>query len=155
MGGGEGDNPADGDFELELQSFFPHATTSFDPNELSIDLQNIRPLWKRNLHELLEHPNSSQPAFIIHILITSLILVSAGVTILETIPYFHSTSASVWFGIETSLVVLFTVEYVARAVAWSGSWKLLVGWFICALPHSSVERTCSDNYRRAKRSLAS
>lgn len=117
--------------ELELHSLFPHTTSSFDPNDIPIDVNSIRPEWKRNIHELLEHPNSSLSAFVVHITITGLILLSAGVTILETIPFFHSTSPSVWFGIETSLVVLFTVEYIARAIAWSSTWKLFMGWFIC------------------------
>jgi len=117
--------------ETELQSFFPHlATTSFDPNELSFDVSTIHPAWKRFLYELLECPASSAASFIIHGVITSLILTSAGVTILETIPSFHATSPRVWFGIETSLVVLFTVEYMARAVAWSGSTKMFMSWFV-------------------------
>ncbi|KAI5118430.1 hypothetical protein M0805_009708 [Coniferiporia weirii] len=120
----------DTELEVEMQSFnfFPHATSSFDPDDHAVDLRTIHPAWKRNLHELLEHPNASPAAFTVHIAITSLILLSAVVTVLETIPAFHSTSPSVWFGIETSLVVLFTVEYVARALAWSSSWSLFMGW---------------------------
>ncbi|THH09104.1 hypothetical protein EW145_g2253 [Phellinidium pouzarii] len=120
----------DAELEVEMQSFnfFPHATSSFDPDDRAIDLRTIHPAWKRNLHELLEHPNASTAAFTVHVAITSLILFSAVVTVLETIPAFHSTSPSVWFGIETGLVALFTVEYIARALAWSSSWTLLMGW---------------------------
>lgn len=123
----------DAELEVEMRTFnfFPHATSSFDPDDHVIDLHTIHPAWKRNLHELLEHPNATTAAFLIHVLITSLILLSAIVTVLETIPAFHSTSPSVWFGIETSLVVLFTVEYVARALAWSSSWSLFMSWFLC------------------------
>ncbi|KAK0457996.1 uncharacterized protein EV420DRAFT_1748335 [Desarmillaria tabescens] len=49
---------------------------------------------------------------------------------METVPAFHSISTRVWFGFETSLVALFTVEYVARCIAWSGSWMSLLRWMV-------------------------
>ncbi|KAG1824241.1 hypothetical protein EV424DRAFT_1320864 [Suillus variegatus] len=84
--------------------------------------------WKRALFDLLESPTSSSSAFLVHFASTSLIVFSAIVTILETVPSFHSISPRVWFGLETSLVLLFTVEYSARCVAWSSSWISLVKW---------------------------
>ncbi|KAG5632986.1 hypothetical protein DXG03_009258, partial [Asterophora parasitica] len=60
--------------------------------------------------------------------VTALILFSALVTVLETIPTFHAISNSAWFGAETMLVALFTIEYIARCLAWSGSWLSLVKW---------------------------
>lgn len=95
------------------------------------DLANIRPPWKRNLNALLEHPTSSPSAFVIHMLTTFLILLSALVTVLETVPAFHSIPTSIWFGLETSLVALFTVEYVGRCIAWSFSWMSLLKWTTC------------------------
>jgi hypothetical protein len=74
------------------------------------------------MHALLEHPTS---AFLVHILTTALILFSTIVTVLETAPTFRSTTAGVWFGIETSPVALFTVKYTARSLAWSSSWTSL------------------------------
>ena len=73
--------------EMEMQSldFLKHTTSSFDPEHvLLVDPRNIKPAWKRQLHELLEHPNSSQSAFIVHITITLLIFFSAVITVLET-----------------------------------------------------------------------
>jgi hypothetical protein len=81
---------------------------------------------------LLESPTSSSSAFLVHFASTSLIIFSAIVTILETVPSFHSISPRVWFGLETSLVLLFTVEYSARSVAWSSSWISLAKWMFCA-----------------------
>ncbi|KAA1470666.1 voltage-gated potassium channel [Dentipellis sp. KUC8613] len=89
----------------------------------------IRPAWKRELHLLLEHPTSSPSAFLFHVCITTLILVSALVTTLETVPAFHAISGSVWFGLETSMVALFTIEYLARCIAWSYSWSSFLKWF--------------------------
>ncbi|KAJ4485862.1 hypothetical protein J3R30DRAFT_3697285 [Lentinula aciculospora] len=94
------------------------------------ELENIHPLWKRDLYALLEQPNSSVGAFLVHFLMTFFILVSAVVTVLETVPAFHSINPQIWFGIETTLVALFTVEYLARCTAWSSSWSSLLKWLI-------------------------
>ncbi|KAJ8517447.1 hypothetical protein ONZ45_g5391 [Pleurotus djamor] len=88
----------------------------------------IEPIWRRDLFALMERPNSSSQAFMMHILITALIAISALVTILETVPAFHYISTRFWFGLETSLVALFTVEYVARCLAWSNTWGSLFKW---------------------------
>ncbi|RDB30383.1 Potassium voltage-gated channel subfamily D member 3 [Hypsizygus marmoreus] len=101
------------------------------PQSLSNDettLVAIHPPWKRNLFALLEQPKSSKSAFLVHMVTTSLILISAVVTVLETVPTLHTISTGAWFGVETSLVALFTVEYIARCLAWSGSWMSLLRW---------------------------
>ncbi|KAH8995092.1 hypothetical protein EDB86DRAFT_1211083 [Lactarius hatsudake] len=89
---------------------------------------NIGPPWRLYLYNLLERPNSSPAAVLVHVLITVLIAFSALVTILETVPAFHSLPGGIWFGIETSLVALFTVEYIARCAATSFSWSAFFGW---------------------------
>ncbi|KAF9525586.1 hypothetical protein CPB83DRAFT_818299, partial [Crepidotus variabilis] len=88
----------------------------------------VEPLWKRTLFQLLEQPTSSPSAFVVHMFTTFLIIFSALVTILETVPTVHSISGRVWFGLETSVVALFTVEYVARCVARSNTWTSLLSW---------------------------
>ncbi|KIM65843.1 hypothetical protein SCLCIDRAFT_1211848 [Scleroderma citrinum Foug A] len=88
----------------------------------------IKSPQKRAIFDLLERPTSSSSAFLLHFASTSLIIFSAIVTILETVPSFHTTSPRVWFGLETSLVVLFTVEYSVRLFAWSSTWITLVKW---------------------------
>ncbi|KAF8074171.1 hypothetical protein FPV67DRAFT_791341 [Lyophyllum atratum] len=101
------------------------------PQTLSSDettLAAIHPPWKRSLHALLEQPKSSTAAIMLHMLVTFLILTSALVTVLETVPSLHTISTGAWFGIETTLVSLFTVEYVARCLAWSGTWMSLLKW---------------------------
>ena len=95
------------------------------------NVQEIHPKWRRDLYMLLELPASSPAAFLIHVVTTGFIVLSAIVTILETMPTFHSINGSVWFGLETSLVALFTVEYIARCVAHSHSWKSLLVWLMC------------------------
>ncbi|KAK0220511.1 hypothetical protein IW262DRAFT_1030404 [Armillaria fumosa] len=107
----------------DIHDIFIHSNASIYPTA-----DNIHPPWKRDLHALLEQPTSSAGAFLIHILMTFLIVTSAIVTVMETVPAFHSISTRVWFGFETSLVALFTVEYIARCVAWSGSWMSLLRW---------------------------
>jgi len=83
----------------------------------------------RTLYELLEDPTSSNGAFIIHVFTTSLIIMSAVITILETLPPFHRTPSKVWFGLETALVVCFTAEYVCRAYAHSQTLVQFWRWF--------------------------
>lgn len=112
-----------------INDMFPQST-SFGED---VVLDNIQPLWKRSLFALLERPTSSPPAFLVYAMTTALIIVSALITVLETVPAFHSISARVWFGIETSLVALFTVEYLARCLAWSNTWKSLCKWTFCQL----------------------
>lgn len=85
---------------------------------------------------LLEHPTSSPAAFLIHVVTTGIIILSAVITVLETVPAFHSIPGSVWFGLETSLVALFSVEYIARCIAHSYSWTKLFKWMICELVQS-------------------
>lgn len=124
----------------------PHDVDDIFSYSMSMDhvpemLAATHPAWKRELYALLEQPTSSQSAFLIHILMTGLIIISGVVTIAETVPAFHYVSPRFWFGVETSLVALFTVEYAARCMAWSGTWKGLFTWIICAyflLPRNSV-----------------
>ncbi|KXN84036.1 Potassium voltage-gated channel subfamily B member 2 [Leucoagaricus sp. SymC.cos] len=107
-----------------VNELFPQST-SFGED---VVVDGIHPLWKRNLFALLERPTSSPSAFLVYAVTTGLIIVSALITILETVPAFHSISNRVWFGIETSLVALFTVEYVSRCVAWSNTWTSVFKW---------------------------
>lgn len=59
-----------------------------------------------------------------------------------------SINPQIWFGIETTLVALFTVEYIARCTAFSSTWTGLLKWMICAsIPVlmflQCLNRTCS------------
>lgn len=102
------------------------------------DPLHAAPSWKRDLYLLLEKPTSSQAAFLIHFFTTALIVISAVVTVLETVPAFHSISGGVWFGLETTLVVLFTIEYIGRCIAHGTSWKRFFNWVICECLHPVV-----------------
>ena len=98
--------------------------------------QRRRPQGLREiLHSLLERPNSSQAAFTIHLMVNALISLSALLTVLETLPLFHHVSTAVWFGLETTIVVCFTFEYLARAIAWSESPATFWNWFSCGWPN--------------------
>ena len=89
------------------------------------------PRWKQDLHALLEQPTFSSSAFIMHIFTTSLTIITALVTVFETVPTFCKISNAIWFGIETTLVALFKIEYTTRSLAWDGSWRLFFRWTIC------------------------
>lgn len=96
------------------------------------EAQAMPPSWKKDLYMLLEKPTSSQAAFLVHIFTTFLITFSAVVTVLETVPAFHSISNSIWFGLETTLVVLFTIEFIGRCIAHGTSWGRFFKWVVCA-----------------------
>ena len=75
-----------------------------DPTLSAPSAPIIEPQWRRYLYNLLERPNSSPAAVLVHVLITVLIVFSALITILETVPAFHSLPGGLWFGIETSQI---------------------------------------------------
>lgn len=106
----------------------------------------LHPKWRHDLFALMEQPASSPPAFFVHIFITSLIILSSFVTVLETIPAFHSVAGSVWFGFETSLVALFTIEYIARCISWSGTWLTFAKWVACEHTSDCFVLSFSDTY---------
>ncbi|THU89206.1 voltage-gated potassium channel, partial [Dendrothele bispora CBS 962.96] len=118
------------DQPIGLATTFPPSSRRRGPS-YEASLSWINPPWKRELHLLLEHPTSSTGATLIHILMTFFILLSAVVTVLETVPALRGMGPQVWFGLETTLVALFTVEYVARCIAWSGTWSSLIKWAFC------------------------
>ncbi|KIM19722.1 hypothetical protein M408DRAFT_180557 [Serendipita vermifera MAFF 305830] len=87
------------------------------------------------LYLLLERPTSSNSAFVLHTVTSAIIVLSALLTVLETLPFFHAVNPALWFGLETAVVVLFTVEYIARSAAWGfgesdGGWKRWWKWAI-------------------------
>src|SRR5712675_2656081 len=57
----------------------------------------ISPAWRLHLYNLLERPNSSPAAVLVHLLVTFLIVFSVLVTVLETVPAFHSFPGGIWF----------------------------------------------------------
>ncbi|PVG01555.1 voltage-gated potassium channel [Serendipita vermifera] len=89
--------------------------------------------FRHALYLLLEQPTSSNSAFTLHLITNTIIVLSAFLTILETIPAFHAVDSSLWFGLETGIVVLFSVEYGARSIGWgfgesNGGWKRWWKW---------------------------
>ncbi|KAF9120846.1 hypothetical protein BGW39_011042 [Mortierella sp. 14UC] len=85
----------------------------------------IKNPFKRRLFLLLEDPSSSNTAFALNVWVSIAIVISAVITTIETIPSFRSTDSKVWFYIETMMVILFTIELIARIIAHSDSFKQL------------------------------
>ncbi|KAI8142603.1 hypothetical protein BJV82DRAFT_516784 [Fennellomyces sp. T-0311] len=99
------------------------ANTGLDAAEFKSDL-------KRRLYFLMEQPSSSSSAFWTNVVVSVLIVLSAVMTTIETIPAFRSKESNhVWFELETTVVALFTVEYIVRVFAHSDSLRML-GRFI-------------------------
>ncbi|KAG2219799.1 hypothetical protein INT45_001131, partial [Circinella minor] len=98
-----------------------------DPADFKSDL-------KCRLYFLMEQPSSSSAAFWTNVIVSMLIVLSAVMTTIETIPTFRSTeSNSVWFKLETTMVALFTIEYLVRVFAHTDSLRMLGRFFISPL----------------------
>ena len=121
-------NPA---YFTEEENTSPISPSTFVAHAEEEEALAIEPPWKRSLYRLLEQPASSPAAFVFHMSSTFLIILSAIVTVLETVPTVHSISNRIWFGLETSIVALFTMEYAVRCVAWSNTWSSLFYWVFC------------------------
>ncbi len=90
----------------------------------------MRSTWKRKLYLLMEEPSSGREAFFVHVAVTGAIFFSVILTTFSTLPAFHTNPVSVrvLFGFDTTLVILFTVEYLARTFAHSDTWAQYYRW---------------------------
>ncbi|CAO3597616.1 unnamed protein product [Absidia cylindrospora] len=89
---------------------------------------------KQSLYLLLEEPSSSRAAFWTNIIVSFLIVSSALMTTIETIPAFRSAESNrVWFHLESTMVALFTLEYILRLFAHSDSIKMLKNFIIAPI----------------------
>ncbi|CDH48680.1 hypothetical protein RO3G_09031 [Lichtheimia corymbifera JMRC:FSU:9682] len=103
------------------------ANTGLDVAEFKSDL-------KCKLYLLMEQPSSSNAAFWTNVIVSMLIVLSAVMTTIETIPTFRSAESNkVWFHLETAMVALFTLEYLLRVFAHSDSLRMLGRFFLSPL----------------------
>lgn len=114
--------------EVELVELPPDPEMSVP--RVTLEADDMQTGWKRRLFLLMEDPSSSGEAFIVHVVVTTLIVLSALLTTIETIPAFRSTESRVWFSMETVLVALFTIEYISRVISHSDTAKQLIKWMI-------------------------
>ncbi|KAG0256868.1 hypothetical protein BG011_004288 [Mortierella polycephala] len=77
----------------------------------------IRNPLKRKFFLLLEDPSSSNAAFAFNVWVSFVIVLSAVITTIETIPSFRSTDSIIWFDFETIMVAFFTIEFIAPPLA--------------------------------------
>ncbi|KAG8810720.1 hypothetical protein FRC19_004352 [Serendipita sp. 401] len=114
----------------------PQRSNTYPPRRVRStlrELQRTRSSFRHALFLLMERPTSSTSAFTLHFTTNTIIVLSAILTILETLPSFHAVKSSIWFGLETVIVALFTVEYIARSFAWgfgegNGGWRRWSKW---------------------------
>ncbi|WVR05008.1 hypothetical protein IAU60_002020 [Kwoniella sp. DSM 27419] len=126
----EDEHRADDAEEVDLPDFGHILGFNDDAEDHFAIAAGMKNRWKRKLYLLLEEPNSGREAFFVHILVTGLIIFSAILTTLSTMPAFHTNPA--WtkslFGLDTFIVVIFSFEYLARSVAHSDSWAQYYTW---------------------------
>ncbi|ORZ08878.1 hypothetical protein BCR42DRAFT_495170 [Absidia repens] len=110
-------------------------TLTEDDTEPNYDLENdIDNRLKRSMYLLLEEPSSSRAAFWTNVVVSFLIVSSAVMTTIETIPAFRSAESNrVWFHLESTMVALFTLEYILRLFAHSDSLQMLKRFIIAPI----------------------
>ncbi|KAJ1983219.1 hypothetical protein H4R34_001419 [Dimargaris verticillata] len=86
----------------------------------------IRSPWKRGLFLLIEDPSSSPWALALTTFISVMIVFSAVVSVVETVPHLLMSYATLWFVLESVLVGIFTVEFLLRLLAHSDNWRQLL-----------------------------
>ncbi|KAJ2714586.1 hypothetical protein H4R19_001648 [Coemansia spiralis] len=87
------------------------------------EAKSIRSAWRRRLFLLFEDPSSSQTAFIINVFVSFMIILSAVLTTVETIPALRKGHAVLWLALELTTVVIFTVEFVLRFLGHTDTWR--------------------------------
>ncbi|KAJ2675206.1 hypothetical protein GGI25_004046 [Coemansia spiralis] len=87
------------------------------------EAKSIRSKWKRNLFLLFEDPSSSPSAFIINVFVTFMIIFSAILTTIETIPALRKGNSHVWLALELTIVAIFTIEFILRFLGHTDSWR--------------------------------
>ncbi|KAJ2114689.1 hypothetical protein IW146_002890 [Coemansia sp. RSA 922] len=87
------------------------------------EAKSIRSKWKRELFLLFEDPSSSPSAFIINVFVTFMIIFSAILTTVETIPQLRKGNSHMWFALELVIVAIFTLEFVLRFLGHTDTWR--------------------------------
>ncbi|KAJ1885523.1 hypothetical protein LPJ66_010077 [Kickxella alabastrina] len=87
------------------------------------EAQSIRSKWKRELFLLFEDPSSSPSAFVINVFVTFMIIFSAVLTTIETIPALRKGNSQMWLALELIIVAVFTLEFVLRFLGHTDSWR--------------------------------
>ncbi|KAJ2792548.1 hypothetical protein GGI18_000315 [Coemansia linderi] len=87
------------------------------------EAKSIRSKWKRELFLLFEDPSSSPSAFIINVFVTFMIIFSAILTTVETIPKLRKGNSHVWLALELVIVAIFTLEFVLRFLGHTDTWR--------------------------------
>lgn len=96
--------------EVKNEHFYAVFPDSSFTSETMTGLLRIR----RDIWLLLDDPSSSISARIVSAVIVLTILFSTFSFCLETLPYFHNKSGAVFEGIETTCILIFTLEFILR-----------------------------------------
>ncbi|KAJ2232046.1 hypothetical protein IWW45_005264 [Coemansia sp. RSA 485] len=92
-------------------------------NQRGQEAMRIKSKWKRELFLLFEDPSSSPSAFVINVFVTFMIIFSAVLTTIETIPALRKGNSQMWMALELIIVAVFTLEFVLRFLGHTDSWR--------------------------------
>ena len=75
--------------------------------------------------DIFEDAEGSQVSTYINYWIMSLIVLSAIVAVIETIPSIHKSQKDLWFGLECFFVINFSIEFVLRLISCPSTWDFV------------------------------
>ncbi|KAI7832065.1 hypothetical protein BX661DRAFT_169898 [Kickxella alabastrina] len=101
----------------------PRGANGSQDTQRGQEAQRIRSKWKRELFLLFEDPSSSPSAFVINVFVTFMIIFSAVLTTIETIPALRKGNSQMWLALELIIVAVFTLEFVLRFLGHTDSWR--------------------------------
>jgi len=75
--------------------------------------------------DIFEDADGSQVSTYINYWIMGLIIFSAVIAVIETIPAIHKTQKDIWFGLECFFVINFSIEFISRAISCPSTWTFV------------------------------
>ena len=80
--------------------------------------------WRVRMHNLIEEPRSSRLAAIVYLFLMSLVLISAIVLCLDTLPQYEDNTAI--FAIECVCATFFSIEFATRLLSWQDDYVSII-----------------------------
>jgi len=80
--------------------------------------------WRVRMHNLIEEPRSSRLAAIVYLFLMSLVLISAIVLCLDTLPQYEDNTAI--FAIECVCATFFSIEFATRLLSWQDHYVSII-----------------------------
>lgn len=85
---------------------------------------------RNRLERFLNDPTSSSAAMVFFSFICLVIVISSLLMVFETLPEYYGSRRTHWFWLETSIVVILSIEFILRLIANFQSIRTLLRWVV-------------------------